>query len=302
MYQRLSSVRRQERVYVTLIVVALILAVLAPSVPAEEQTDAPAAVVPAKEAERAKHPVPAPEGFMAPTLEGAWRSRIALQGWLPTTIKVCVDSDSDSGCETKDLGWLLNHVDYMIPIDVEVRKGSFGAFVHTLVFKLDGTMQAGPAKVDWTDEGFLMDTGLSYELGRWALGKGARAPSLTVEPFAGARLLYDPVDIEVDLGPLKGSTTDAFSNYVPIIGLRTFWDLTKHWNLRIEGDYGGFGVDDNHETWQVIGLLGYRFRGWGVGWNFQAGYRAMRLFDLRKNGYDVQVDLRGPTVLIAAEF
>ena len=58
----------------------------------------------------------------------------------------------------------------MIPIDVEVRKGSFGAFVHTLGFKLDGTIQAGPAKVDWTDEGFLMDIGLSYELGRLALG------------------------------------------------------------------------------------------------------------------------------------
>jgi hypothetical protein len=239
---------------------------------------------------------------MAPTLDGPWRSRIALHGWLPTTIEACVDSGSDSGCETKDLGWLLDRVDWMIPIDIEVRKGSFGAFVHTLGFKLDGTLNAGPARIDWTDEGVLIDTGLSFELGRWALGGEARASSLTVEGFAGARLLYDPVDITVDLGPLNGSTTDSFSNYVPIIGLRTFWKLTEHWNLRIEGDYGGFGVDDNHETWQALGLLGYRFRGWGVGWNIQAGYRAMRLFDLRRNGYDVQIDLRGPTVLIAAEF
>jgi hypothetical protein len=52
-----------------------------------------------------------------------------------------------------------------------------------------------------------------------------------------------------------------------VIGLRTFWDLTEHWNLRIEGDYGGFGVDDNHETYNFLGLIGYRFRGWGVGWN-----------------------------------
>jgi hypothetical protein len=254
------------------------------------------------QAEDPEHPVPAPEGFMTPTLEGPWRSRIALQGWLPTTIKACVDSGSDSGCDTEDLGWLLDNVGWMIPIDIEVRKGSFGAFVHTLGFKLEGTLNAGPAQVDWTDEGVLIDTGLSYELGHWALGGGARAPSLTVEGFAGARLLYDPVDITIDLGPVKGSETDSFSNYVPIFGLRTFWDLTEHWNLRIEGDYGGFGVDDNHETWQALGLLGYRFRGWGVGWNIQAGYRAMRLFDLRRNGYDVQVDLRGPTFIIAAEF
>ncbi len=250
------------------------------------------------QAEGPEHPVPAPEGFMMPTLEGPWRSRIALHGWLPTKIKVCADSGSDSGCETKDLCWLRDSVDWMVAIDIEVRKGSCGAFVHTLGFKLDGTLNAGPAQIDWTDEGVLIDTGLSYELGHWALGGGARAPSLTVEGFAGARLLYDPVDLTVD----TGSETASFSNYVPIFGLRTFWDLTENWNLRIEGDYGGFGVDGNHETWQALGVVGYRFRGWGVGWNIQAGYRAMRLFDLRRNGYDVQVALRGPTVIIAAEF
>jgi hypothetical protein len=257
----------------------------------------------AESGEGAGHPVPAPEGFMAPTLEGPWRFRTALQGWLPTTIEACVKTDADSGCDKEDLGWLLDHVDWMIPIDLEVRKGSFGAFAHILGFKLDGTLDdAGPAQVDWTDEGVLIDTGLSYEFGRWALKGGTLPPTLTVEGFAGARLLYDPVDITVNLGPLRGSTTDSFSNYVPIIGMRTFWDLTEQWNLRIEGDYGGFDVDDNHETWQALGLLGYRIRGSGVDWNIQAGYRAMRLFDLRRNGYDVKVDLRGPTVVIAAEF
>jgi opacity protein-like surface antigen len=58
-----------------------------------------------------------------------------------------------------------------------------------------------------------------------------------------------------------------------VIGLRAFVDLTEQWNLRFDGDYGGFGVDDNHETWNLRGLAGYRFRGWGVGWNIQAGYR-----------------------------
>jgi hypothetical protein len=87
-----------------------------------------------------------------------------------------------------------------------------------------------------------------------------------------------------------------------VIGLRTFWDLTEHWNLRIDGDYGGFGVDDNHETWNLRGLIGYRFRGWGVGWNIQAGYRRMRLMDLRKDGVDLKVDVYGPIGLFAIEF
>jgi hypothetical protein len=290
----------QKWFFVVFAMMAFILAPFVPLVLAEEQTDTPETGVPAKGAEGGEHPVSAHSGFMAPTLEGPWRSRIALNGWLPTTLKITVDTESDSGSVTEDAGWLLDHMDYIIPISGEVRKGSFGAYANLLAFKLTGTLDAGPVRLDWDDHGFLLDVGLSYQLGHWALGTGARAPSLTVEPFAGARLLYDPVDIEVNPGP--ESTTVDLSNYVPVIGLRTFWDLTEHWNLRIEGDYGGFGVDDNHETYNFLGLIGYRFRGWGVGWNIQAGYRALRLLDLRKNNADLKVDAHGPMVALAIEF
>ena len=146
-----------------------------------------------------------------------------------------------------------------------------------------------------------MDAGLSYELGRWALGGGTGAPVLTVEPFAGARMFYSPVDI--DLTRLGRSTAvDSLTNYVPDIGLRIFCDLTEHWNLRIEGDGGGFGVDDNQQTWQAVGLVGYRWPGWGVHWNLQVGYRAMRAFDLEKSDVEIQLDIRGPDVILAVEF
>jgi hypothetical protein len=282
---------------------AFLLVSFVPLALAEEQTDTPSAGAPAKTAEGVEHPVPASGGFMAPTLEGPWRSRIALMAWAPLALKFSVDDGSESGSTTEDLGWLLDHIDYEIPINVEVRKGSFGAYAHLLAFKLTGTIDAGRATFDWDDHGFLLDVGLSYELGRWALGTGARAPSLTVEPFAGARLLYDPVEIDIDLGPLDDRVhIDGLSNYVPVIGLRTFWDLTKHWNLRMEGDYGGFGVDDNHETWNLLGLIGYRFRGWGIGWNIQAGYRYLRLMDLRKKGVDLEIDVHGPISVFAIEF
>jgi len=289
----------QKWTFIGFAIMAFILASFEPLVLAEEQTDKPKAGMPAKTAEGGEHPVSALSGFMAPTLEGPWRSRIALNGWMPTTLKITVDTESDSGSVTEDLDWLLNHLDYIIPISGEVRKGSFGAYANLLAFKLTGTLDAGPARLDWNDHGFLLDVGLSYQLGHWPLGTGARVPSLTVEPFAGVRLLYDPVDIEVNPGP--ESTTVDLSNYVPVIGLRTFWDLTEHWNLRIEGDYGGFGLDDNHETYNLLGLIGYRFRGWGVGWNIQAGYRALRLLDLKKNNADLKVDANGPMVALAIE-
>ena len=240
------------------------------------------------------------DGLIAPTLAGPWRTRVALHGWLVDWLHVSIDTPEEKDSTTKELGWILGKLDWMLPIDVETRKGSFGAYVHTLAFSLDGEMRTGPADIEWNDEGFLMDLGISYELARWTLGSGQRAPTLTLEPFAGARLFYDPVDI--DLSRLGRDTTDDFSNYVPVLGLRAFFDLTEHWNVRIEGDYGGFGVDDNHQTWQVLGLIGYRWPGWGVDWNLQVGYRAMRVFDLRQSGVDIELDARGADVVLAVEF
>ncbi len=91
----------QKWVFIVFAMIAFVLAPFVPLVLAEEQTDTPETGVPAKTAKGGEHPVSAHSGFMAPTLEGPWRSRIALNGWL------------------------LNRLDYEIPIDVEVRKGSW---------------------------------------------------------------------------------------------------------------------------------------------------------------------------------
>ncbi len=133
-------------VFIVFAIMAFILASFVPLVLAEEQTDTPKAGVPAKTAEGGEHPVSAPGGFMAPTLEGPWRSRIALNGWLPTAIKITAKTESGSGSTTEDIGWLLDHLDYIIPISGEVRKGSFGAYANLLAFKLTGTLDAGPAR------------------------------------------------------------------------------------------------------------------------------------------------------------
>lgn len=242
---------------------------------------------------------PEASGVNAPTLDGDWRFRLALNGWIPDSIPVSVDTASASGSKTVDVGFLLDHLGYVIPLDGEARKGTFGVYLHTITFRLIGSVNTGTAVIGWDDAGALIDVGLSYELGRWALGGGNGAPVLTVEPIVGARLLYDPVDLTV-----TGSSTtiDTLSNYVPDIGIRTFWDLTEHWNVHVEGDYGGFGVDDNQQTWQAVGLVGYRWPGWGVHWNLEVGYRAMKLFDLKESATEIQLSGRGPNVVLSMEF
>ena len=167
MYPNSCRFLSQKGVFILFAIMAFILASFVPLVLAEEQTDTPEAGVPGKKAEGAEHPVSAPGGFMAPTLEGPWRSRIALNAWLPTAIKITVETESDSGSTTEDIGWLINHIDYIIPISGEVRKGSFGAYANLLAFKLTGTLDAGPAR---------------FRLGRSRISPGRR-PQLRTRPL-----------------------------------------------------------------------------------------------------------------------
>jgi hypothetical protein len=157
-------------------------------------------------------------------------------------------------------------------------------------------------QLDWNDTLYTIDAGLSYELARWKLTENPRGPTLTLEPFAAARIIHQPVEATLNLKFASPSTVVDFSATSPIVGLRTFIDLDEHWNIRIEGDYGGFGVDDNHQTWQAVGLIGYRLPLWGAHWNLQLGYTARQWFDLRKNGADVTMSLRGTNIQLAVEF
>jgi hypothetical protein len=240
----------------------------------------------------------APLGFIAPTFDGDWRFRIAINGWATNVIHIEAQTDSKSGYLDEDLGWVLKRLEYIVPLDFEVRKGSFGVFFHSLFVGLSGEIDViGPLEFNWDGPLFLLDIGLSYELGRWRLGEGSRGPEITLEPFAEARVIYGPVDIAIrDLAKEVDLSSTA-----PVVGLRAFIDLTEHWNLQFQGDYGGFGVDDNHQTWQAVGLIGYRWPGWGAHWNLQVGYRAMRLFDLRKAA-DILMDGRGANILFGVEF
>jgi hypothetical protein len=258
--------------------------------------------VPSALAEVAVHPVPNPDGFMAPTLEGPWRTNISLSAWAPSRVRFQTDNGESKETVNKNLGWLIDVLDYEIPFEVEVRKGSFGVYAHLLAFKLSDTIHSGHLSLEYDDQGYLLDAGISYELGHWALGSGAGAPTLTLEPFGGIRYLHDPVDITIRYESLKADRTITLTNTVPVFGMRAFVDMTEQWNLRFDGDYGGFGVDDNYETWNLRGLAGYRFSGWGVGWNIQAGYRAMRLMGAQTSAGDVRVDIHGPVALFTVEF
>jgi hypothetical protein len=261
---------------------------------------APAALAESEPAVSALNPNrPAPEGFLTPTLDGDWRFRVALDIWVPATLLIDVSTDLGDGQISEGLPWILSRMQWYVPVDLEARKGTFGAFFHTFAIRLDGSdSNAGPVNLNWDLSLLMFDVGLSYEVGRWRLGDRPNAPELTLEPYMEVRIIHLPLDVEV--GGL--STGEELGSVVPVVGIRALVDLTEHWNLEFIGDYGGWNTDNNHLTWQGAGYLGYRFPRWGAHWNVQVGYRAMQLFDKRQTFSDIALKLRGFNITLGVEF
>jgi len=248
---------------------------------------------------------PAPDGFLSPTLAGDWRFRIAANIWAPNVVQIDVDTARGSGGLNENLKWLLKSMSYYVPVDFAARKGSFGVYAHTLFLGLKGDTQLlegnhilGPIELDWNAPLFLIDAGVSYELGRWRLWDSDRAPELTIEPSFGVRVVHLPASIRV----ADREIVADLNSQVPVVGLRTLIDFNEHWNLELAGDYGGWGADNNKQTWQGVALIGYRLPGWGAHWNFQAGYRAMRFFRYQKGDVEVGMRARGFDFILAVEF
>jgi hypothetical protein len=244
---------------------------------------------------------PAPDGLLAPTLEGDWRFRVAIDGWLPNVVDIGASSAAGGGVIRNDLEWLVRGMYFYLPIDFEVRKGRFGLLYHNFLFFLrpdDPLEVIGPITLDYDLKLMMFDVGITYEVGRWRLWDKPNAPEFTLEPYFEVRIIHQPVDIRV----LGNSAESNLGSQVPVLGMRAFIDLTKHWNLEFIGDYGGWGVDDNHQTWQGAAYIGYRWPGLGAQWNFQVGYRAMRLYEMRQEVTDVSLDLRGANITFGFEF
>ncbi len=88
-------------------------------------------------------PWPNKDGFIAPTLDGPWRYRFALNGWVPTSVKITIDDKSESESTTLGADFILGNLKFIVPIDLQVRKGSFGLYWHTQGLKIDGSTPVG---------------------------------------------------------------------------------------------------------------------------------------------------------------
>jgi hypothetical protein len=230
------------------------------------------------------------------TLEEPWRFRLMPFGWAPSEVDFHVkdgQTNEHAGLSLDDLAGALEGA---VEVRGEVRKGPIGGFVSLVYLELDGDT-GNRVNIDVDDQVFLWNYGLTYEVGRWNLGDTPGSPAVTVEPSVALRTLRDSISVNI-----AGRTKDVELDFTtPTIGVNTYWDLGKHWNFIFMGDYGGFNVDNVHETYQVTGLVGYRFDILGLPANVVAGYRKL-FVDYRNDGADLEINAHGPMVGVAIDF
>jgi len=281
----------------------------APGPDAEGATDVTAAGSPEEvesepPADRSAADPSARLGFHTPTLDGPWRFRVAPYGWAPTNLSLEAKAHGQSDKVTLGLSDLLDAIEAAAEFEVDARKGTFGAYLDFVYLSLDFDKNEKFFSIKVKDDALLLDFGASYELGRWRLGSGSEAPTVVVEPYAGGRTLIDHVRVElrptVDL-PLGAREKVKIDFTVPMVGLKTVWDLTDRWTLRLSGEYGGFHVNRVNYTWGAFGSIGYRVHIGRVPATVWAGYRALQ-FEYEKDDVKLIISGQGPIVGLGFEF
>lgn len=166
--------------------------------------------------------------------------------------------------------------------------GRFEAHYDRLGVFVDGTYMS--VRISPTFQNFsrgldsdtgLMDYGLTYrlvgptadEIPSW---QGKKRPN-RLDVYAGARSLWLDNGIEIRLpnrGVVAPSSSQSYTS--PIIGGRFGVDFTPDIFMMVDGNIGGFGVDNISFTGGIVGMAGYRLSAFDVPLSLQAGYKALR--------------------------
>ncbi len=142
--------------------------------------------------------------------------------------------------------------------DIEAGKGKIGGYVDFAFMKIGADI--GPAgRTSLTSKVALVDFGLSYEIGRWAMEKTATpdhpARDLILTLTAGARYTDLEVDIDFDVLPDQSGSESWVD---PMIGARVVVPFSQHWSLAGLGEIGGFGVSSDF-AWTAGAVISWDF-------------------------------------------
>jgi hypothetical protein len=238
------------------------------------------------------------------TEEGAvknpWAFNLTLYGWLPG-----VDGDFSAGRFSKsvdtsfiDIAEELRNFPLAFMGRLEAHYERLGLYVDGNYMDLDfePRFDQGISKGLSSQLG-IMEYGVMYRLfgapatelvGHWA----EKTRSNMLEVYAGGRTIWLGNQIEFR-GIGKASSSESLTS--PLIGGRFTVEFSPEWFVLVDGNGGGFGVEDIDFAGSVMGMVGYRTSLLGVPASLEAGYRALRL-DLKKRLIETNVTMSGPFI------
>lgn len=191
-----------------------------------------------------------------------WEWSAEIYAWMPE-INATTASGSDA---TLDFDSILSDLNFTFMANVEASRDRwtlFGDLVYLDIEDKDrGTLQIGPITVEdqlkWRSRTIISEAGVAYEV--------ASADNYSFRVLGGARYLHLKTDIDLTVGPVKGSVSDTETFLDGVVGIEGRLDLSDRWYFSY---YADVGTGDSDVTWQALGAFSYRFERF----DFAAGWR-----------------------------
>ncbi|MFT6556462.1 hypothetical protein [Sneathiella sp.] len=226
-----------------------------------------------------------------------WQFEISPYAWA-TTLEGDVGVRSLNSNVDVSLLDLMKDADSWLAIlgHMELRNGKTAFFFEGNYVNLEFDGSSGPIRTSVESTLGILELGVAHEIARW----GVDQPTVA-EALGGLR--YTSIESSIDLipGPAAELSKDWFD---PFVGFRTRTDLTDKIQLRLRGDFGGFGVGSD-STWQAIGLLVFDVPFLGQQTEAGIGYRALRQNYSEGSGtsrFKWHTTLHGPLVGLSFKF
>ena len=229
-----------------------------------------------------------------------WAFNLTLYTWLPG-----LDGNVSAGPLSESIN--LSFIDIVgklrsFPMafngHLEAHYDRFGFFLDGNYLGLDFKPRFDRVSEGLSTELGIMDYGASYRLfgspasetvAHW----NEKSRSNMLDIYAGGRTIWLGNELE---SSRRGSFSGSKSFTAPIIGGRIIAEFLPKWFLMLDGNVGGFGVDNVNFTGSVLGSVGYRTRLFGVPSSVEAGYKALKV-DVGSGGaVAADVTLNGPFV------
>lgn len=229
-----------------------------------------------------------------------WAFDLTIYGWLSG-----VDGDFSAGRfnKTADPGF-INLMESLRNFPMAF-SGHFDAYYDHFGFYLDGNymgldfeprLQHGIAQGLETRMG-IMDYGVSYRLIGASAAKrmsdwNGKSTFNSLDLYAGGRTIWlgnKAVFTDIGTASMDKSVT------APVIGGRINFDITPQWFVLLDGNIGGFGLDNVNLTSSALGKVGYRTSLFGVPASLEAGYKSLSV-KVSKSVLTTDIVMHGPYI------